>query len=469
MACQTAIHYSEADIVWISKPRYIFLSLCAIVVITSSHGTISPSQARTLDPAATPVQPQKLRRAIDQGEIASAIAQLELGWKYQFEQYYQRRFTIPYLNLAGIQLRLHNLHRSTQQKTALIYAVAVEDRLEVIMVPPTGRPIHRAISGADRQTLIQTAQDFRLESVNPDSTPEDYLPPAQQLYDWLIKPIAPDLENQQIDTLIFCVGQGLRGLPIAALHDGRQFLIEQYNLALIPAFNLLDHKPSRLDNVKMLAMGASEFQDKSALPGVPIELANITQNKFSSEVLLNQDFTLQNFMTARAQNPYGIVHMATHASVTANSAQDSYIQFWDQRLSLDQVKSLQLQTPVVQLLVLSACQTALGNAEAELGFAGFAVQSGAKAVIASLWNVDDLGTLVLMSELYQHLGKTNIKAQALRQAQVNLLRGNVTIDNSAVLKHSQNPALRAAIQSLNQRDLKHPYYWAAFTLIGNPW
>ncbi|WP_264324405.1 CHAT domain-containing protein [Romeriopsis navalis] len=451
----------------IKKALYLVLTLGMAIIILISHDSTAITQARTVDPVAVPVSASKLKQAFAQNDIASVIRQLELGWKYNFERYYQRRFTTPYLSLEGIQLRLNNLQKSTNQKTGLVYAVPGAKQLELILVPPTGEPIHKTVV-VDRQTLTRTAQDFRLETVNSSSSPDDYLPPAQQMYEWLIQPIADEIDTQQIDTLLFCVGKGLRGLPLAALHDGQKFLIERYNLALIPAFNLLNHHPNILSDTKVLAMGASEFSNNPALPAVPLELRSITQNNWSGEVLLNQDFTLENLAEARSRN-FGVIHLATHASITANSARESYLQFWDQRLSLDQMKSLNLQTPAVQLLVLSACQTALGSAQAELGFAGFAVQSGAKAVIASLWKVNDVGTLVLMSELYKHLGTTQIKAQALRQVQIDLLQGNITIDNSSILKDSSNPTLQAAIKQLDSPNLKHPYHWAAFTLIGNPW
>ncbi len=455
------------------KLLYGLLATCMALLIFAVDATgwgfpLQISRA-LVQPIAKPLDAKQLRQALEQEDIASAISQVELGWKNQYENYHQRRFTTQFLPLDGIQLRLANLHKATGQKTALIYALPGPDRLDLILVPPTGQPIHHVVPEANAEALSRIAQEFRIQVVNAASTPEEYLPPAQQLYAWLMQPIAADLQAANIDTLIMCVGKTIRGLPLGALHDGQKFLVEQYNLALIPAFNLLDHRPSILDGIEVLAMGASEFQDQQPLPAVPLELNAITQRNWSGEVLLNQEFTLEDFVKARAKQPFGIVHLATHANISANSVADSYIQFWDQRLSLDQVQSLKLRAPVVQLLVLSACQTALGNANAELGFAGLAIQSGAKATIASLWRVSDLGTLVLMSELYERLGTTAIKSQALRQAQIALLRGNITINNSPILRGADEPALQQALQDTQQLNLQHPYYWSAFTLIGNPW
>jgi CHAT domain-containing protein len=294
------------------------------------------------------------------------------------------------------------------------------------------------------------------------------MPAAQQLYQWLIAPIEPDLRKHKIDTLIFCMGTGLRSLPLAALHDGKQFLVEKYNLALIPAFNLLDHRPSVLAGTQVLAMGASTFKEQEALPGVELELSTITKDRWPGRSLLNQDFTLEKLQAERSRTAFGIIHLATHADISAKSAQDSYLQFWDRPFRLSEMRGLNFRAPIVQLLVLSACRTALGNSQAELGFAGLSVQSGAKATIASLWSVNDSGTLVLMAEFYRHLKTADIKVEALRQTQIAMLKGDVTL-GSVMGSVMGSRALPPTLVSFRDTKLSHPYYWAAFTLIGNPW
>jgi CHAT domain-containing protein len=215
-------------------------------------------------------------------------------------------------------------------------------------------------------------------------------------------------------------------------------------------------------------MGADKFSDNENLPSVPLELQTITQRGFwPGTVLLNEAFTLKKFQQARSRSPYGIVHLATHADISAKSVKDSYIQFWDRKLQLNQVRDLRLDQPAVQLLVLSACRTALGTPNAELGFAGLAVNSGAKAVLASLWSVDDIGTLVLMSGFYQQLKTAPLKSNALRDTQIAMLKGNLTLSNSSLRR--LRGSLPSRLQSLETKDLSHPYYWAAFTTIGNPW
>ncbi|MBD2327529.1 CHAT domain-containing protein [Alkalinema sp. FACHB-956] len=430
-------------------------------------------------PVIPPLDIPKLKASLDREDLADAINQVEVGWKAQYEAFYEGKLSSQLLNLEQIQTRLNQLTPQTKTKTALLYAIPLPDRLDIILVTPQGKPIHRSIPTATLKARNQVAAQFRLGVVNPLTESQEYLPAAQQLYQWLIEPVAQDLKQQEIGTILFCLGTGLRGLPLAALHDGQQYLIEKYNLGVIPAFNLLDHRPNNLQGLQVLAMGSAKFATAPPLPAVPIELQSVTQSVGQGKQLLNEDFTLENLQKARSQQPFGIVHIATHAVISAHSAQDSYLQLWDQPLRLTDIRELNLRVPVVQLLVLSACQTALGAPNAELGFAGLAVQSGAKATIASLWAVDDTATLVLMRHLYDRLKQAPIKSAALRQAQLAMLKPtasdplklNQTLSFSSPLasRTGDQPLSLASLPTLAQTDFSHPYYWAAFTVIGNPW
>ncbi|OUC14525.1 MAG: hypothetical protein B0A82_11825 [Alkalinema sp. CACIAM 70d] len=434
-------------------------------------------------PVIPPLDIPQLKASLDREDLAAAINQVEVGWKAQYEAFYEGKLSSQLLSLEQIQTRLQQLTPRTQTKTALLYAIPLPDRLDIILVPPQGRPIHRSIPAATLKARNQIGAQFRLGVVNPLSEPQEYLPAAQQLYQWLIEPVAEDLKQQEIDTILFCLGTGLRGLPLAALHDGKQYLIEKYNLGVIPAFNLLDHRPNNLQGLQVLAMGSAKFSQAPPLPAVPIELQSVTQSVGKGKQLLNEDFTLANLQKARSQQPFGIVHIATHAVISAHSAQDSYLQLWDQPLRLTDIRELNLRVPVVQLLVLSACQTAIGAPNAELGFAGLAVQSGAKATIASLWSVDDTATLLLMRHFYGQLKQAPIKSSALRQAQITLLKSgiqrrsasnqtlNQTLSFSSPIasRAGDQPLSLATLPTLEQTDFSHPYYWAAFTVIGNPW
>ena len=445
------------------------------VATTTKPALISPV-ANLASPKSQPLNGQNLQRSLDRDDFVDAIRQVELGWQYQYEEYHGGKFKSQYLELPEIQQKLAQIDArtnrlypsSTQTRSALLYAVPRPNGLHLILVSAQGKPVHKVVKEANPKTLPETTKSLRLNLVNARTTSSEYLPPAQQLDRWLIQPVAAELTARKINTILFCLGGGLRGLPLAALHDGRQFLVERYNLAIIPAFNLLDLRSQALAGSRVLAMGANKFRNNPNLPAVPLELATITQPGFwPGQVLLNEAFTLQQFRQTRSRNAYGIVHLATHADISAKSVQDSYIQFWDRRLQLNQVRELSLDKPAVQLLVLSACRTALGTPNAELGFAGLAVQSGAKAVLASLWSADDVGTLVLMSDFYQQLKIAPIKSTAIRNTQIAMLKGNLTLGNSSIRRVRGN--LPPELQSSPERDLSHPYYWAAFTTIGNPW
>jgi CHAT domain-containing protein len=461
----------------IFQPRGFANSHSLVVIDTNAAPVNRLADLNLRPPKPQPLDGKNLQKSLDSQNFVDVIRQVELGWQYQYQTYYEGKLTTQYLELPEIQQELARIDRQSKTKSALLYAVPRPDALHLILVTAKGSPIHKTVYDAKAKNIAEVAQTMRLNVVNPQTSSEEYLPPAQLLDRWLIQPIAADLKAKKIDTILFCLGTGLRGLPLAALNDGQKYLVERYNFAIIPAFNLLDRRSSKLRGLKVLATGASNFTDNPKLPSVPIELATITQQGlWSGKVLLNEAFTLKKFQQARSQNPYAIVHLATHADISAKSVKDSYIQFWDRRLQLNEVRDLGLDKPAIQLLVLSACRTALGTPNAELGFAGLAVQSGAKAVLASLWSVDDVGTLVLMSKFYQQLKTSPFKSTALRNTQIAMLKGNLKLGNSSLVKdlpsaidRNVRGGLPSELQGLQERDLSHPYYWAAFTTIGNPW
>jgi len=166
---------------------------------------------------------------------------------------------------------------------------------------------------------------------------------------------------------------------------------------------------------------------------------------------------------------YGIVHLATHGEFKAGKPSNSYIQFWQDQLSLDKLRQLGLNEPPTELLVLSACRSALGDTEAELGFAGLAVQAGVKSALGSLWYVSDAGTLALMTSFYEYLKRAPIKAEALRKAQLAMLKGEVKLQGGQLITPDGNIPLPPELVRLGDKNLTHPYYWSAFTMIGSPW
>ncbi|MDX2241378.1 MAG: CHAT domain-containing protein [Leptolyngbyaceae cyanobacterium bins.302] len=440
-------------------------------MVTGFTLALKPHPYAAEPPTYTPVRSrfdvEKLEQLLDRKDVTGAIQLVEQGWKQQYEEYYRGELTLRLLSTETISQRLQTLFRQTGKRSALIYAIPAPNHLELIFLAPGETPVHRRVPAAHREVLLQTVKALREGIVLSPRTASRYLTPGQQIYQWLISPLESDLRANRIDTLVFCLGSGLRTVPLAALHDGNQFLIEKYNLGIIPAFNLVDHRPVSLRNAKVLAMGASEFDDKPPLPSVPLELTAIATNLWTGDVLLNQDFTPANLRSYRQKQLYRIVHLATHADFAPGSISSSYIQFWDQRLSIDLVQNLSLRFPEVQLLVLSACQTAIGDLQAELGFAGLAIMSGCRAALASLWQVSDVGTLLLMTEFYRQL-KTANKSEALRQAQIALLTQKAQ-SQSTIATVSRANSIPVDLETIQNADFSHPYFWAAFTVIGNAW
>lgn len=387
---------------------------------------------------------QSRDRLLNQGKGTAVVPLIEQIWQNDFETYFQQTFAGDAQTTRQISRKLQDLGRQTGKKPAILYILPRSAAVDLVLLTPTGTPIHRRVAAAKLDRLEPLTQEFINAVTRPTSGMNRYLPLSQKLYRWLIFPVETELRNQKIQTILFCMGPGLRTLPLAALHDGKRFLIEKYSFSRIPAFNLTDTNLGEWQNGSILAMGASEFNDLSPLPSVPTELERITQQGQRGSSYLNQDFTVENLKSKRLQNAYPIVHLATHADFQAGKPQQSFIQFWDQPLTLDQMRQLNWRDPPVELLVLSACKTAIGDPEAELGFAGLAVQAQVKSALASLWAVSDEGTLVLMTEFYRQLPKSTLKADALNQAQISLL-------------HDPN------------RNFSHPYFWAAFTLVGSPW
>ena len=406
-------------------------------------------------PKRSKFQPEVLSHLLDQEKRVEAVQYIELEWKHQYEDYYRGPVTSQKLDVGQFSQALLNIQHKTGKRTALLYVVPTANHLELVLLTPDGALTHQR-SIVSREILLETAKSFRRAVSDVSTQSTNYLHKAQVLYQWMIAPVTSSLRAQNIDTLLFCLGGGLRSLPLAALSNGQQFLVQQYNLSIIPAFNLMDRHIAHLRNKRVLAMGASQFKQLSALPSVPIELSKVINQPQKGEAWLNRDFTVKQLKARRTVYPFSIIHLATHARFLSSSVQQSFIQFWDKPLKLNQLQDLELQSPAVDLLVLSACQTALGDLQAEMGFAGLAVKSGSRAALGSLWAVSDVGTLAFMVEFYRQLQIASIKSEALRHVQISMLNGNLHLPST---NSSTAPDI----------NLSHPYYWSAFTLIGNPW
>jgi filamentous hemagglutinin family protein len=461
--------------------------------------TEDPPGLYPTDPVLIDILRQDIADALDSGNLIDAVTLIERLYSREFQQYLGLQET-PSLTLSQIQSRLAELAVQTGRTPALVYLFSRPEQLDVILVTATDAPVYRSVAAADRTSLLQVTTNLRRELTDRTKLRStSYLPAAQQLQTWTTAPIQPNLQAAEVDTLLFSVDSGLRSTPLAVLQDGQQFLIEQYSLSLIPSFSLTDTRYASIAQAQVLAMGASEFTDFPPLPAVPVELAAIAgrpalnntvtgmvvpsteassvsvglalplRGLWQGQSFLNQAFTLENLSRQRQQQPYEIIHLATHAEFRPGAPSNSFVQLWDTQLRLDQLRQLGWRNPTVELVVLSACRTALGDIEAELGFAGFAVQTGAKSALASLWSVSDEGTLALMQEFYRQLRTTPIKAEALQQAQLAMLRGEVRIVNGQIQHPEGVLPLPPELAESNNVNLTHPYFWSGFTLIGSPW
>lgn len=407
-----------------------------------------------------------------QKDLEKLVGQIEQVRNKEFSDYLGVTTNLPpdtKITLADMQNNLKSIEAQTGKRSVMIYAISLPDQLELLLVPSVGKITRYQVSNAKRELLQEAISEFRSQITSRRKRQTtSYLASAQLLYKWMIAPMEKDLQRLGVNTLLFSLDPGLRSLPVAALHDGKHFLIEKYSFSLIPSFSLTNTRYGSISDASVLAMGRSQFSEHIPLPAVPMELQTIASLR-NGESFLNSNFTLNNLEKERSSKAFRIIHLATHAQFNSGNPSNSYIQLWDSKLTLEQVKTLNWNNPPVDLLVLSACNTALGDRDAELGFTGLAIQSGAKAVLGSLWSVSDEGTLGLMSEFYQQLRTSSIKADALREAQIAMLSGKVKLHNGRLITSQGNIPLPPDLPLNENINLTHPYYWSGFTLVGNPW
>jgi CHAT domain-containing protein len=424
------------------------------------------------------------------------------GVIYPAEERFTREF-VNYLDLTSPQVlatiknaqnRLQNVEKATGIKPAILYIsfvpkgaavdgpsspsstlrvepqIQASEELEVMLITPEGEPVRVRVPQTDRATVLAAVERFRGEVTNPvKRRTNSYLPWAQQLYRWMVGPVEAELQALGIQNLSVIADAGLRSVPLAALHDGNGFLVERYSIGSMPSLSLTDNSTANFKNTQVLAMGASEFAGMSPLPAVAVEIRAIAPRQWPGKAFLNEDFTEANLKYQRQQQPFGIVHLATHAEFLPGNPSNSFIQLWDTRLQLNRLREMRWNSPQVEMLVLSACRTAVGDREAELGFGGLAVQAGVKSAVATLWYISDEGSLGLMAEFYAQLRNAPIKVEALRQAQLAMLRQNVRIEGGMLHTSSGNLPLPPELANTETPNFSHPYYWSAFSMIGNPW
>ena len=324
--------------------------------------------------------------------------------------------------------------------TAVIYPVFLDDRIELVVEVGGNFAQFTTPVGRDRANRSVRRLRVNLERYTSES---DYLAPARELYGWLIAPLAPFLESQSVRTLVIVPEGSLRTIPLAALHDGEQFLVQRYAIGTTPGIDLISRSSTRTARQgQALIAGLTEsVQGFAGLPNVQREIDTIA-SMYRGTAMRDDAFRLDAVTSELQEQGYSIAHFATHGEFSRNP-RDSFILTYDDRFTMNALRDVlgRRQREPLDLLVLSACKTAAGDDRAALGLAGVAVQSGAESAVASLWYISDQAASELVSQFYANVSAGGVsKAQGLRLAQMRLIE---------------------------DERFRHPSYWAPFLLIGN--
>lgn len=348
-----------------------------------------------------------------------------------------------------------------RNETAIIYSIMLKDRLEVIAkLPMSGLKHHSS-------PVTSSEIDDRTEELSeiiqlPRTMPKDVEPKTHKIYQWIIEPFENELDihssrdDSLIKNLVFILDGSLRNIPASLIFGEDQYLVERYAIAVTPGLQLLESQTTNLtiDNAQALLTGITEspsFENEQmgSLPNVRNELQALGQIIQRSREISEERFLQNNIQSQVQSTPFNIVHIATHGRFSSDPS-ETFILDYLGRITVRNLDNLLARNPIVQpgpieLLTLSACETASGDQRAALGIAGFAIRAGARSTLASLWNVKDDSTAEFMRRFYEKLLDEDLtKAEALREVQIDFIN-----------KKTDNP--------FHFR----PYFWAPFTLIGH--
>ncbi len=391
------------------------------------------------------------RMYFELAELLLTQAKIEPEEQLTSEYLVQARNTIEEFKAAEIQdyfqeecvepsQTLTQTLQTASPHTAILYPILLNNRIELIGNFPTGLK-HYTVN-VNETEVTRVAREFRIQL--QQSSDQAFKESAKQLYTWLIKPLEEDLTNENVQTLVFVPDGALRSVPIAALNDGEQYLVEKYAMAITPGVTLTDPKPLNREDINILSVGITDsVQGFPALPYVGKELESL-QKMYKGEQLVNENFVVRSMRQQLKSEDYNIVHIASHGLVESN-VEDTFVLAYDEKITMNRLAELvglfRFRKAPLELLTLSACETAAGDDRAALGLAGVAVKAGARSALATLWFIDDVVASDLIGEFYQQLQDPAIsKAQALQRAQMKIL---------------ENP------------DYQHPNYWSPFLLINN--
>jgi CHAT domain-containing protein len=371
--------------------------------------------------------------AARQADLIAARDAVERFKTAELEDYFQDDC------VASLQAKATAIDR-LEPRTASLYPILLPDRTELLISLDDGLKQVTVPVGATEITRAAHGLRYQLER----RTTSRFMADATKLYDWLVRPVADELDRRHIETLVVVPDGSLRSIPFAALHDGKRFLIEKYAVSVTQGLSLLEPRPLSVRKSTMLLAGLTDaVQGFPALPHIEEELSDISQ-LYGGTVLYNRDFLKQSLRDRLREAPYSIVHIASHGKFESDS-RNSFVLTFDGKLTMDDleryIKFNEYSVLPLELLTLSACQTAAGDDRATLGLAGVAIKAGARSALATLWLINDQAAELLITDFYRHLADPALnKAQALQQAQLTLLKDN---------------------------RYRHPGFWAAFLLIGN--
>ncbi len=333
--------------------------------------------------------------------------------------------------------------------TAVFNTIVLGERTAIVVRLPGGeqKSIWLNVDNAQlRQEIIRLRRGLQTRTSLVSYDPRQ----AQKVYDWLIRPFIADLARTQVKTLVFIQDGIFRSVPMAALHDGQQFLVQQYAIATTLSLNLTDMQKSTRQGLRALAFGVTQEsvidgQLFSALTNVGTEIEEVEAQLPGSRPVLDNEFTRERLQQELKRSVDPILHIATHGKFSSDPEDTFLVAGQNSKLTINELdrtlRSVGRETSGIDLLTLTACETGVGDDRAILGLAGIAVQTGIKSALASLWLIDDEATVKFVNEFYQHLRDPSLsKAEAVRAAQQALLAS---------------------------REYAHPSYWAPFILIGS--
>jgi len=297
--------------------------------------------------------------------------------------------------------------------------------------------------------------------------------PSRILYEILFKSVEEELDKDEITTLLISADRGLQAVPFAALHDGNKYFGEKYAFAITPSLSLTNLDFSDKKDKKILAIGASQFEELAPLPLVNQELKNIS-NPINKDIVLNKEFTPETFFEKAIQDKYDKIHLATHAEFKPGGPESSQLFSGTNPISLDKFSILRkgrLDNPL-ELIVLSACRTAVGDQDTELGFSGLALQAGSKSAVGTLWYVDDVMTSAYFVQMYSFLDMGIPKAEAMQMTRKAFIQEKIKLEkdsligiNNQILLSNLNNSQKRIIRN----GLNNPFFWAGIELMGSPW